>query len=274
MRRHCLGPRTATSGKMPVPGGSPRAAEWSGDYPKFNPMLQKAGVRWLRLFPEWQTIQPKQDQWNWKPSDAMVADARANNIHLLGLWAYFAPWASADGGTRKCPIKDMQYWRDYVGGTVRRYQEGHQVLGSLERVQRQLRRSNEQGEGLRRSGGGGVRHGQEDRSQRQDRHERRQFRRGLPGCGDQGRRRRSLRLSSASILTRTWARWPRAGKSGYLSLAGNLRKMLAANKQRGRHPALDHRDRLPDAHQARCQGRRPAGRHAGQGLPPFAGAGL
>ncbi len=103
------------------PWGIASGAEWSGDYPKFNPMLHKVGVRWLRLFPEWQTIQPKRDQWNWKTSDAMAADARANDIHLLGVWAYLAHWASADGGTRKFPIKDIRYWRDYITGTVERY---------------------------------------------------------------------------------------------------------------------------------------------------------
>lgn len=105
------------------PWGMASGAEWSGDYPKFNPMLKDAGVRWLRLFPEWQVIQPKQGEWAWEASDAMVANARANNIHLTGIWLYFAPWASADGGTRKGPIKDIQYWRDYVSATVTRYQK-------------------------------------------------------------------------------------------------------------------------------------------------------
>jgi putative heme-binding domain-containing protein len=105
------------------PWGIASGAEWSGDYPNFNPMLKKAGVRWLRLFPEWQTIQPKKDQWNWKTSDALVADARTNNIHLLGIWCYLAPWTSADGGTRKFPIKDIQYWREYVGRTAARYKD-------------------------------------------------------------------------------------------------------------------------------------------------------
>ena len=34
-----------------------------------------------------------------------------------------ASWASADGGTRAFPIKDMQFWRDYVEGVVSRYHE-------------------------------------------------------------------------------------------------------------------------------------------------------
>ena len=86
-------------------------------------MLQKAGVRWLRLFPEWGVIQPKKDQWDWHVADAMAADARANDIHLTGVLCYLAPWASADGGTRKFPIKDIRYWRDYVGGAVGRYKD-------------------------------------------------------------------------------------------------------------------------------------------------------
>ncbi len=104
------------------PWGATSSGEMSGDYPRFDPLLADAGVRWLRLFPEWQTIQPKKGQWNWAVADAMTANARAQNIHLLGVWAYLAPWASADGGTRKFPIRDIEFWRDYVSGTVARYQ--------------------------------------------------------------------------------------------------------------------------------------------------------
>ena len=113
--------KTIETGNNADPWGIASGAEWSGDYPKFNPLLKKAGVRWLRLFPEWQTIQPHKDEWNWKTADAMVANARANDIHLSGVLCYLAPWASADGGTRKFPIKDIQYWRDYVGRAAGRY---------------------------------------------------------------------------------------------------------------------------------------------------------
>jgi polysaccharide biosynthesis protein PslG len=44
-----------------------------------------------------------------------------NNIHLIAPLAYLAPWASAHGDPRKFPIKDMQYWRDFVEGVVARY---------------------------------------------------------------------------------------------------------------------------------------------------------
>ena len=104
------------------PWGVASGAEWFSAYPEFNPMLKRAGVQWLRGFYEWQTIQPRQGYWNFTLSDRLVENARANNTHLTGVFAYLAPWASADGGTRKFPIKNIQYWRDYVAGMVGRYQ--------------------------------------------------------------------------------------------------------------------------------------------------------
>jgi polysaccharide biosynthesis protein PslG len=105
------------------PWGMGTSAEWSGEYPKFNPMLRGAGVTWVRQFPEWQTIEPKRGQWNWEASDRIVANARTNGLRVFPTWCYFAPWASADGGTRKGPIKDMEFWREYVGATVGRYRK-------------------------------------------------------------------------------------------------------------------------------------------------------
>lgn len=103
------------------PWGVAAGAEWFADYPKFNPLLHEAGINWLRGFPPWQGIEPKQGEWNWTKADALVANARANDIHLTAPLAYLAPWASAHGDPRKFPIKDMQYWRDFVAGVVGRY---------------------------------------------------------------------------------------------------------------------------------------------------------
>jgi hypothetical protein len=105
------------------PWGVASGSEWLSAFPLFNPMLKNAGVGWLRGFYEWQTIQPKQDSWNWVLPDRLVANARDNRIHLTFGLAYLASWASADGGTRKFPIKDMQFWRDYVSAMVGRYHD-------------------------------------------------------------------------------------------------------------------------------------------------------
>lgn len=103
------------------PWGIASGAEWSGDYPRFNPMLSEAGVTWLRYFPEWSTIQPAPDQWNWEPADRLVANARQNNLRILGVFAYLAKFASADGGTRQFPMKDIAYYRAYVTAAMARY---------------------------------------------------------------------------------------------------------------------------------------------------------
>jgi hypothetical protein len=103
------------------PWGVASGAEWFSEFPRFNPLLKAAGVRWLRGFYEWQTIQPKRGYFNWILTDRLLANAKANDIHLTYTFAYFAPWASADGGTRKFPIKDIQFWRDYVSSLVSRY---------------------------------------------------------------------------------------------------------------------------------------------------------
>lgn len=103
------------------PWGVASGAEWLSAYPQFNPLLNGAGVRWLRAFEEWQVLEPKHGYFNWAAADHLVQNARANDLHLAWVLGYFAPWASADGGTRKFPIKDIQYWRDYVRHVVERY---------------------------------------------------------------------------------------------------------------------------------------------------------
>jgi GH35 family endo-1,4-beta-xylanase len=107
----------------PSPWGVATGAEWIADYPKFNPLLHEAGVKWLRGFPPWQAIEPQQGEWSWAKADALVANARAHNIRLTAPLAYLAPWVSAHGDPRKFPIKDMQYWRDFVAAVVGRYHE-------------------------------------------------------------------------------------------------------------------------------------------------------
>lgn len=98
-----------------------KASPWGMGAPSGDALLPASGAKWVRAFEEWQTVEPQPGQWNWSQTDKMVAEARANHIQMLGFWWYFAPWASADGGGRRGPIKNIQYWRDYVAGTVTRY---------------------------------------------------------------------------------------------------------------------------------------------------------
>ena len=54
------------------PFGIASGAEWSGDYPKFQPMLKDAGVGWIRYFDGWEGIRPRRGEWNWKWADEFV----------------------------------------------------------------------------------------------------------------------------------------------------------------------------------------------------------
>jgi GH35 family endo-1,4-beta-xylanase len=86
-------------------------------------MLKEAGVTWLRLFPEWQSTEPRKGEFNWTGADRIVADARKNNIRLVGWMGYFAPWATTDGSTRTAPIKNINDWGDYATALVSRYKD-------------------------------------------------------------------------------------------------------------------------------------------------------
>jgi polysaccharide biosynthesis protein PslG len=126
------GPATAVTGDSRddlSPWGVASGAEWFSAYPVFNPRLKLAGVRWLRGFYEWQDLQPAPGYWNFAAADHLVENARQNGIHITAGFNYLARWASADGGTRRFPIKDMQFWRDYVSGLVLRY---HRSIGYWE----------------------------------------------------------------------------------------------------------------------------------------------
>ena len=104
------------------PWGMGSSAEWLNEYPKFNPLLAQAGVKWVRMWNEWQGIEPENGRWDWSATDKIMADAKANHLHVFPSWCFFAPWvALADGGTRRGPIKDIQFWRDFVSASVGRY---------------------------------------------------------------------------------------------------------------------------------------------------------
>ncbi|MDB6033601.1 MAG: putative glycosyl hydrolase [Verrucomicrobiales bacterium] len=115
--------KNSTTELQSNPFGIASGAEWSGDYPRFEPLLNQAGVGWLRYFREWQGIQPKQGEWNWKWADAFVAAARTNHLQITAPLAYFAPWASSGNDARTFPVKEMQFWKDYVEGVVSRYHQ-------------------------------------------------------------------------------------------------------------------------------------------------------
>ncbi len=126
--RHALQVAAAVTAMVPAamagsPWGMASGAEDSGKYPKFLPMLHEAGVTWMRYFPEWSTVQPEEGVWNWEWADQFVATCKANEIELSGIFLYFAKWASSDNGTRGFPVKKIEAWSEYVAACVARYKD-------------------------------------------------------------------------------------------------------------------------------------------------------
>ena len=115
------GVQSASSALRPSPWGFTSSAEWFGEYPRFDPLMAAAGARWLRAFPEWNTIEPMPGARSWSSSDALVASARADGIGISGGFWYFAHWATPKGDTRSCPLKDISSWSSYVHDAVDRY---------------------------------------------------------------------------------------------------------------------------------------------------------
>lgn len=113
----------SSTGGAGSPWGIASGAEHAGKLPELMPLLRDAGVTWLRYFAEWGQIQPQPGVWDWDWTDRFVASAKANGIRIAGVFLYFAPWASSDGGTRGFPVKDMRAWRDYVRACVERYRD-------------------------------------------------------------------------------------------------------------------------------------------------------
>jgi len=110
------------AGTYASPWGYGSSAEWlTQGHEKFQPLMRDAGITLFRFCPDWNAIQPRHGEFNFTYSDTVIGEAYKNGIHVSGVFAYLAHWASADGSDRGFPIKDIQYWRDFVEGMVRRY---------------------------------------------------------------------------------------------------------------------------------------------------------
>ena len=99
------------------PFGVGSSAQASGQYATWMPKMAAAGVKWVRLFPEWNQIQPSAGTWNWALMDAMLNAAATNNLNLSGLFLYNASWLNSN--THTFPTNNYPAWSAYVSNVVR-----------------------------------------------------------------------------------------------------------------------------------------------------------
>ena len=112
-------PPAATAGS---PWGFVSSSEWlTPAHERFLPMMRDAGITWFRFCPDWSAIQPRHGEFNFDYPDTVIREAYKNGIHVSGVFAYMAPWASSKNTTVDFPIKDIRYWRDFVEAMVKRY---------------------------------------------------------------------------------------------------------------------------------------------------------
>ncbi len=83
-------------------------------------MLQKLGMRYVRVIFRWPEIEPQQDQFNWWRTDEIVRIAFENDFILLVTFEDTPSWANG-GKPSNFPPADPNDWRDFVYRVVKRY---------------------------------------------------------------------------------------------------------------------------------------------------------
>ena len=98
------------------PFGVGSSAQASGRYATWMPKMAAAGVKWVRLFPEWNQIEPSPGTWSWSLMDSMLSAAATNNLNISGLFLYNASWINSN--THTFPTNNYAEWSAYVSNVV------------------------------------------------------------------------------------------------------------------------------------------------------------
>jgi hypothetical protein len=106
------GPAEADDNPFGVSSSAPSA----GAPATWMPQMAQAGVKWARLFPEWNGIQPTRSTWNWTRVDSLLDAASAQGIEVSGLFFYNVSWLNSD--THTFPMADLAAWSAYVSALV------------------------------------------------------------------------------------------------------------------------------------------------------------
>lgn len=100
----------------PDPFGVGTSAQASGRYTSWMPKMAAAGVKWVRIFPEWNQIEPSAGTWSWSLVDSMLNAAASNSLNVSGLFLYNASWINSN--THTFPTNNYPAWSVYVSNVV------------------------------------------------------------------------------------------------------------------------------------------------------------
>jgi hypothetical protein len=106
---------------QPSPWGIAASASSAKNYAEWFPVMSAAGVRSVRLFPEWRGVEPAVGKWTWERTDALVKTAVDNNLQITGLIFGSMPWSR--NKSHAFPMDNLDAWSTYTGALVGRYKK-------------------------------------------------------------------------------------------------------------------------------------------------------
>ncbi len=104
-----------------VPWGISSSASAERNHAEWFPKMYEAGVRMVRIFPEWRGLESASGMRNWERPDRLVQSAQANNLRLSGLLFGAAPGTKDKG--HAFPMKNLDAWSAYTTAVVSHYKD-------------------------------------------------------------------------------------------------------------------------------------------------------
>ena len=100
------------------PFGVSSSASAFRDHAEWFPQMAAAGVKTVRLFPEWRSIEPQKGQFKWDDTDLLVKNAAANKLEINAVLMGSPPDAKA---IHAFPMERLDDWSAWVSAVAARY---------------------------------------------------------------------------------------------------------------------------------------------------------
>jgi len=115
--------RTSAQPEPPIqhsPWGVSASASSYRDIANWFPKMADAGVKMVRLFPEWRGFEPTKGTWKWENGDAMMKAAADHRLEISAVLMGSPPGTKA---VHAFPMDNLDDWSAYVSAVVGRYHE-------------------------------------------------------------------------------------------------------------------------------------------------------
>ena len=104
-----------------VPWGLATSSSGMKDAASWMPKMRTTGAGWVRGFPEWNSVEPREGEWHWDKADAFIESAEHNGLRLSACLMGSVPWSGDKPHT--FPVANLAAWSDFVSQSVKRYHD-------------------------------------------------------------------------------------------------------------------------------------------------------